>query len=127
MGLGFVRDNGPSLVDNRPLYGPHLVPENEYQALMECDFGEDPKMSATEREADWALFQQKLESAGLTEREMIVVDCVVFGQMSLSKAGEVLARSEGTNKPYSRQHIYRIRNSAYAKLRAVFEQNGEDE
>jgi hypothetical protein len=130
-GIGFDRDGlrgrGPSLVENRPLYGPHLVPENQYQALMEADFGQEPVMSADEREADWLLFETKIQQAGLTEREMIVMESVVFGQMSLTKAADVLARHEGKNRPYSREHIRRIRNAAFDKLRAVFATNGEDE
>ena len=124
-GLGFVdNDNGerrgPSIVDNRPLYGPHHVPENQYQAMMECDFGQDPAMSVDEREADWFLFETKIKAAGLTEREGIVVDCVVFGQTTLAEAGEYLARHEGRNEPFQRQYIHYLRNKAFDKLRKAF-------
>jgi hypothetical protein len=131
-GLGFV-DNpdrgprGPSIVDNRPLYGPHNVPDNQYQALMECDFGEDPKMSSDEREADWLLFETKIANAGLSCKEAVVVDCVVFGQMSLSDAGDYLARAEGRNKSYTRQHIHYLRNKAFAKLREALTHDDESE
>ncbi len=129
-GLGFVDNDehgrrGPSIVDNRPLYGPHNVPINQYQAMMEADFGEEPKMSSDEREADWLLFETKIESAGLTELERLVVDCVVFGQMSLSEAGMYLARHMSRNKPYSRQHVHHLRNKAFDKLRKAFTHDDE--
>lgn len=125
-GLGFMTDGGPSLVDNRPLYGPHNVPQNMYQAMMECDFGEEPAMSSDEREADWLLFEARIRAAGLDSKESIVVDCVVFGQMSLSEAGNYLARAEGRNKTYTRQHIHHLRNKAFAKLRKAFTDNELD-
>ena len=130
-GLGYVDNDehgarqGPSLVDDRPLYGPHHVPENQYQAMMEADFGQEPAMSADEREADWLLFQSKIEAAGLTEKEAVVVDCVVFGQMSLSQAGEFLARHVGRNKSYTRPYIHHLRNQAFEKLRKAFTHDDE--
>lgn len=129
-GLGFVDNDergprGPSIVDNRPLYGPHLVPENTYEALMTADFGCDPLMSSDEREADWLLFETKIKNAGLTEAEALVVDCVVFGQMSLADAGRYLARSEGRNKTYSRQYVHYLRNKAFEKLRKALTHDDE--
>ena len=111
---------GPSIVDNRPLYGPHHVPENIYQAMMEADFGEEPKMSADEREADWLLFETRIANAGLTDQERLVVDCVVFGQMSLAETGRYMARAEGINKAFSKQRVYYLRNRAFEKLRKAF-------
>ena len=124
-GLGFVTNEdgarrGPSIVDNRPLYGPHHVPENIYQAMMEADFGEEPKMSADEREADWLLFETRIANAGLTDRERLVVDCVVFGQMSLAETGQYVARAEGVNKAFSKQRVHHLRNKAFEKLRKAF-------
>lgn len=130
-GLGYVdndtdrysggwRKFQPSIVDNRPLYGPHHVPENQYQAMMEADFGEEPKMSADEREADWLLFETRIANAGLTDQERLVVDCVVFGQMSLAETGRYMARAEGINKAFSKQRVYYLRNRAFEKLRKAF-------
>jgi hypothetical protein len=120
-GLGFIEGNtGPSLVDNRPLYGPHKVPENMYQAMMEADFGQEPSMSSDEREADWLLFETRINAAGLTEREALVIDCVIFGQMTLAETGQYLARAEGVNKAFSRQRVHNIRNRAFDKLRKAF-------
>lgn len=124
-GLGYQEGTGPSLVENRPLYGPHLVPENMYEALMTADFGQEPAMSSDEREADWLLFETKIKNAGLSDKEAIVVDCVVFGQMSLSDAGDYLARAEGRNKSYTRQHIHHLRNKAFAKLREALTHDDE--
>ncbi len=103
------------------LWGEHRPPVNEYQALME----EVPLMGGTvmteqEREADWLLFQQKLETAGLDEREQLVVDCIVFGGMSLVETAQYLARHQGRNVPLSKMSISRIRDAAFVKLREVF-------
>lgn len=116
MGIGFSMI-GPSLSEDHGLWDAHKIPENEYQALMECDFGQEPEESLAEREAKWALFQQRIDAAGLTEKELLVVECVVFGETSLAEAGEYMARHYGINKGYSKQYIHRLRNSAFAKLR----------
>lgn len=117
-GLGYSSaPYGPSLVDDRHLYQNHRIPENEYQALMEADFGEEPALSVDEREAQWAVIQERIAAANLTEEEMAVVDLVVFGQMSLSEAGFYMARWAGINKAYPKQRVHRIRNKAFAKLR----------
>lgn len=118
MGLGFSM-TGPSMVDDRGLWDAHKVPDNEYQALMECDFGCEPEMSRAEREARWDLFQERIDAAGLTEKEMLVVECVVFGEASLAEAGAYMARHFGINRAYSKQYIHRLRNSAFAKLRVT--------
>ena len=121
-----VRNKRTSLIDNRPLYGPHMVPINEYQALMECDFNEHPAMTEQEREADWLLFEEKISLAQLTDRERVVVDCIVFGNLSLTQTADYLARHESKNKPYHKQTIHNIRNVAFAKLRVVFGQQFGD-
>lgn len=131
-GLGFVTNEdgarrGPSIVDNRPLYGPHHVPENVYQAMMEADFGQEPKMSQDEREADWLLFETRINNAGLTDRERMVVDCIVFGQMSLAETGEYIARAEGVNVAFRKQRVFDLRNKAFEKLRKAFTENDDDD
>lgn len=99
---------------------PHRLPENEYQALMEAPPGTDIPMTEVEREADWELFQQKLDAAGLTEREWIVVNCVVFAGMSLSKTAIVVAQAEGLNKAPAKMMISRTRDKAIEKIRNTF-------
>lgn len=102
------------------LYDAHRVYDNEYAALMETLPHETPNMSADEREADWLVFQQKLESANLTERETIIIDAIVYGGQSLTQAAAHLARCEGRNKTVSKTEVARIRDRAIRKLRTVF-------
>lgn len=108
------------------LWKQHQVPVNEYQALMGTLPGEHPPMTEQEREADWAIFQEKIELAGLTEREEIVVNCIVFGGMSLSETGTILAQAEGRNKAFDKMTVSRNRDSAYRKLREAFTQPDEE-
>lgn len=108
------------------LWKPHQVPVNEYQALMETRPGEHPTMTEQEREADWTIFQQKIEAANLTERETIVINCIVFGGMSLTQTGIVLAQAEGRNKAFDKMTVSRCRDSGYRKLRTVFTQPDEE-
>jgi len=104
------------------LYATHRQPEDEYAALMETLPHQQPPMSADEREADWFLFQQKIESAGLTSRETIIIDAIVYAGMSLTQAADHLARCEGTNHPVSKTEIARIRDRGLVKLRKVFKE-----
>lgn len=108
------------------LWRQHQVPVNEYQAIMETLPGEHPPMTEYERESDWVIFAQKIEEAGLTEREQTVINCLVFGGMSLSQTGIMLAQSEGRNKAFDKMTVSRNRDSGYRKLRQVFEQPDED-
>ena len=108
------------------LWKPHHVPINDYQALMETKPGEHPAMTEQEREADWAIFQQKIEQAALTERETIVINCIVFGGMSLAQTGIVLAQAEGRNKAFDKMTVSRNRDSGYRKLREAFEEPDEE-
>ena len=108
------------------MWGHHKVPANEYQAMMETLPGEHPPMSEQEREADWAIFQQKIANAGLTERETIVINCIVFGGMSLAETGIVLAQAEGRNKAFDKMTISRNRDSGYRKLRQAFSEPDEE-
>lgn len=94
---------------------------NEYQAVMEADFLEEPKLSEAEAEDAWMVLQDKIDMAGLTEDERIVVDCVVFGGMSLAETGNYLARSHGVNVAVYKQKVHRIREKAFVKLRGVFD------
>lgn len=118
---------GPSLVDSHGMYDAHRVPANEYQALMEADAHHDPAQTEEEAEAAWLFLQERIDSCGLTDKERVVVDCVVFGGMSLAETGDYLAREVGQNKSFSKQHVWRLRNSAYEKLRSVFGDMLEDD
>lgn len=102
------------------LWKQHQVPVNEYQALMETLPHEHPPMTEQERESDWELFNQKIVAANLTERETIVINCLVFGGMSLSQTGTVLAQAEGRNKAFDKMTVSRCRDSGYRKLQAAF-------
>lgn len=108
------------------LYKPHHVPENEYEALMVTLPGDHPEMSETEREQDWEMFQHKISKAGLTERETVVVNCMVFGGMSLSQTAIVIAQAEGLSKAPPKMSVSRWRDRAYQKLRNVFQENDND-
>lgn len=97
---------------------------------MEVSVGETEPMDETEREADWLGLQHLVDLAGLSEREQIVIDCIVFGGMSLTETADYVARAESTNRPLSKMHIARIRDAALQKLRHMFieeKQNGNKE
>lgn len=105
----------------QPIHANHQLPVNRYQAMMEVSVGEPEPMDETEREADWLGLQELVDQAGLTERETIVVDCVVYGGMSLTETADYVARAESSNKPLSKMQIARIRDIALNKLRTVFQ------
>lgn len=112
---------------DRQLWKDHQPPVNEYQALMECLPHEYPDMTEQEREQDWSSFQQKLDDAQLTERELLVLDCTVLGGMSLSRAAIIVAQYEGTMKVPSKMTIKRCRDRAVQKLRESFSQQYDNE
>ena len=109
-------------VPQHGIYRTHRQPVNDFQALMETVPYQSEPMTEEERESDWSGFQQKLDAAGLTERESIVLDSIVFGGMSLTQAGDHLARCEGKNRAVSKTEIARIRDRAFEKLRTVFKE-----
>ena len=100
----------------------HRPPSNMYEALMGCGVGEEPVESQDEAEERWAKFQVKLENAGLTERERVVVDSMVFGGRSLSETADLLAISQSKGKAMTKTTIARIRDSGYAKLREALKE-----
>lgn len=102
------------------LYDGHHVPVNEYQAMMETVPGGTEPMTETEREADWQTLQARVIEAGLTEREQVVVDCIVYGGMSLTETADYVARHESVNRALSKMQIARIRDTAFDKLRNTF-------
>jgi DNA-directed RNA polymerase specialized sigma subunit len=120
--VGDFHDN----ISNRRLWQEHRIPYNQYEAMMTTIPGQTEQMSEEEREQDWTIFQQKIESANLTERETIVVNCIVYGGMSLSQAATVVAQAEGSNKPPAKMVISRCRDKAFRKLRNVFTQPDEE-
>ncbi|MFO0417804.1 MAG: hypothetical protein ACK53T_00235 [Planctomycetota bacterium] len=122
-GTGFhANEERISLAERVGLYDTHHLPMNPYQALMEADCLEEPVLDQETAALLWEAFQEKIDGCGLTDRERVVVDCIVWGGMSLSQTGEYVARHEGVNKAFSKQHIQRIRDKAYEKLRAVFQE-----
>lgn len=110
---------------DRQLYTPHRPPENEYQAMMEAMPLDDIPMTEQEREADWMLFQHKIEQAGLTEREALVMHCIVFGGMSLTQTAVIVAQAEGLSKAPPKMTMARVRDRAYDKLRNIFGKDDE--
>jgi DNA-directed RNA polymerase specialized sigma24 family protein len=88
-------------------------PQNEYEALMRCAPGEEPRASVTERlaakEATATAFQC------LTPEELWVVNATVIERMSLRQ----LARQIGATKTT----IARIRDRGLQKLRKELEDN----
>lgn len=94
---------------------------------MECLPHESPEMTEQEREQDWDGFQQKLDRAGLSERELLVLDCTVLGGMSLSRAAIIVAQYEGTMKVPSKMTIKRCRDRAVEKLREAFSERYDNE
>lgn len=111
--------------NQHPWY-PHRMPVNEYQALMETVPGDDIPMTEAEREADWLLFQQKIEAANLTEREWLVVSCIVFGGLSLARTATIVAQAEGLSKAPAKMMVARTRDKALQKIRDTFN-NWEEE
>jgi DNA-binding CsgD family transcriptional regulator len=118
-----VKEFHPNVHDaSHQLWAHHRPPETEYQAMMEAMPHEPVPMTAVERELDWKLFWQKVRAANLTARERIVVDCIIYGGMSLFQTAIVVAQAEGRNKALSKMTVMRCRDKAYSKIRAVFEQ-----
>lgn len=112
---------------SKRLWRQHHVPINEYQALMEAAPGADIPMTEQERESDWQGFQQKLEAADLTEREWIVLNCVVFAGFSLSRTATIVAQAEGLAKAPAKMVIARCRDRALEKVRASFDNPNMEE
>ncbi len=120
-GTGYVppSERGPrtaSLVENAPLWGPHNVPDDEYEALMVCAPWEEPQQSQEELDVERDL--QEMLLSELTPKERTVIELVVYGQMSLSQAGVMLGHECG-RLPYSKAGVAKLRDSALAKLRAA--------
>lgn len=103
-----------SLVETSHLYGAHRVPDNQFEALMECAPHDEPLNTC----ANGTWFEHYLDTL-LTPKEKAVIELLYVGGMSGTEAGEFLARQfSKRNKPYSRTYVYKLRDSALAKLRA---------
>lgn len=108
-----VKGRTASLVENRPLWGAHTRPVNQYQSLMEASPGCEPEVSEDEiNSCEWI----DIALDCLDVKERAVIDLVVFGQMSLSEAGEWLG-TEFRGCPYSKQWVAKLRNRAIRKVR----------
>jgi DNA-directed RNA polymerase specialized sigma24 family protein len=121
-GTGYSADRtrGPSLVDTHGLYDAHRPPENEYQSLMEADFGQEPVDPFPQE----TLITDAM--AALTPIEAAVVSFIVFGGMSLREAGRYLGAEfprNGVPTPYSKMGVSDIYKRALRKMRATL---GED-
>lgn len=103
-----------SLVDKGSLWDAHIVPDNEYEALMECGPHETPREHDNMMSAN---FETLLDQV-LTPKEKAVIEMMFVGGMSGTEAGELLARQfSNKNRAYNRVYIYKLRDSALAKLR----------
>ena len=106
-----------SLVDKRGLHEFHQVPDNQFEALMVCAPGEDPKFNQDEAEEVGTMIDTMLSI--LSPKERSVIELVVIGQQSLSEAGMLLAREYGRSRSYSKALVAKYRDSALVKLRNV--------
>ena len=114
-GTGFNPDRttGPSLNDTRTPWDAHREPINDYQALMDTDFDEEP---ATLHDSKLLEFCESV----LDEREKAVIGFRVYGGMSLAQAGRYLGAEfprNGVPRPYSKQTVSNLEQSAIVKMR----------
>lgn len=114
-GTGFNADRttGPSLNDTRTPWDAHREPINDYQALMDTDFDEEP-----ERIHDDSLI--RFCESVLDEREKAVIAFTVYGGMSLAEAGRYLGAEfprNGVPRPYSKMTVSNLKQSAVDKMR----------
>lgn len=111
---------GGSLTVDTTLWDAHRQPENEFEALMVCDFGEEPPAHHD------PMFLDEIETASqLTDRERATLGFVVYGGMSLQKAGYYLGAEfprKGVPYPYTKTSVARFRASALAKIRKHLEE-----
>lgn len=112
-----------SLVDRKSMWDTHIVPDNEYEALMECAPFQEPKSF----QAGGTIIDGSMDEL-LTPKEKAVMELLYVGGMSGTEAGEMLARQFSTsNKAYSKTYIYKLRDSALTKLRAAYNVSEETE
>ena len=108
---------GPSLSETSSLWDSHRQPENEYDALMRCDFGEEPAPVS-----DPSFLEETMSC--LTDKEKAVVNFIVIGGMSYRQAGRYLGAEfprRGIPKPYSKMGVSQIYKRALAKMRQHLE------
>lgn len=113
----------PSLVDTTTLWDPHREPINEYDALMRCDFGEEPA------DIPDGMFLAEMESV-LTPKEWAAINFRIIGGMSLELAGKYLGAEfprKGVPMPFSKQAVSNIVNGGLKKLRNHLERKDNDE
>lgn len=91
-------------------------PATPLEALMQCDFGEEPEESSLEREARLQDLAALLEDAmdTLTPEEREVVEGVIYEHLSLRRLAERVHRPDGTH--YGKTWIAHLRDSGMAKL-----------
>jgi len=120
VGVRYNRDQNDrrrhgSLVDNRPLHGPHQRPQSELEAIMQTPPMVDPQVSWDETPVSH--LGEML--AILDPKERSVVELVVIGQMTLSEAGWWLGLEYGRS-PFTKQWVQVLEKRALAKLRKTF-------
>lgn len=112
-----------SLPETATVHGCMVVPETVYEAVMQADFMEEPKLSVEETEEATLAMQQMLEEI-LTPDELVVVEAIVFGGHTLEEAGMLLARSQGRSKSYVKGMAHKVRERAYEKIRERMSADG---
>jgi hypothetical protein len=110
-----------SLAADVGLYDHHVIPDNEYEALMRTLPLQEPTPHFDEVDPGWGSVEPKFLQAGLSERDKLVIECVVGGQMTYRETGEFLAREHGRSKAYLRQTVHRWYNDAINKLRKAYD------
>lgn len=120
---GFNPRYDASLRDTETLWDAHRPPDNDYEALMQPG---EPAVSQETLQERWGDIMGRIVRAGLTDKELAVVEYVIFANMSLSEAGRWLGlqfREDG--KPYTKTMVSKLRDSAIAKLRTTFTEEEE--
>lgn len=115
------RPRSVSLRDDKTLWDAHRQPDNEYEALMQCDFDQEPAELP-----DGSFLAETM--ACLTEKEQAVINFVVIGQMSYRDAGRVLGAEfprHGVPKPYGKTCVGNIYNRAIKKMRKMLEEQDD--
>lgn len=118
VGVSYSSDGQGSLTETGGIWRNHNLPDNEYEALMECAPLQEPQ-SHHETSAGWDAMLDKV----LTPKEKAVIELLYIGGMSGTEAGIFLARQfSSRNKPYTKTYVYKLRDQALAKLRNVLEE-----
>lgn len=99
------------------IWGTTRDPSSETQALMEAAPGAEPAEVGAVRRGRSAWVHDLLAAAELTDREMLVISDLFFGQLPLRESAELLSIGKTT--------VARVRDAALVKLRQAAMDNPE--